>query len=119
MIKSVLLPPMVALGLLAASQACAHAVLVESSPPAEAEVVGAKVEFHLRYNSRIDAKRSRLALKGPGGSKTLPPRQGDTEAELIARAEGLAPGRYILFWDVLSVDGHVSRGQVPFLTIAP
>ncbi|BAE49033.1 copper resistance CopC family protein [Paramagnetospirillum magneticum] len=119
MIKSVLLPLMVALGLMAASEARAHAVLVESSPPAEAEVVGAKVEFHLRYNSRIDARRSRLALKGPAGSKTLPPQQGENEAELVARVEGLAPGRYILFWDVLSVDGHVSRGQVPFLTIAP
>jgi len=119
MIKSVLFPLMVVLGLLAAADARAHAVLVESTPPAEAEVVGDKVEFHLRYNSRIDAKRSRLSLKGPGGAKTVNPRQGANEAELVARVEGLAPGRYTLFWDVLSVDGHVSRGQVPFLTIAP
>ncbi len=119
MIKSVLFPLMMAVGLLAAADARAHAVLVDSTPPAEAEVVGNKVEFHLRYNSRIDAKRSRLSLKGPGGAKSLPPLQGATEAELTARAEGLAPGRYILFWDVLSLDGHVSRGQVPFLTIAP
>lgn len=119
MIRSVLLALMVALGLLGASDARAHAVLVDSTPPADAEVVGAKVELHLRYNSRIDAKRSRLSLKGPGGSRTLSPLQGANEAELVARAEGLAPGRYILFWDVLSVDGHVSRGQVPFLTIAP
>lgn len=119
MIKSVLFPLLVAVGMLAAAEARAHAVLVESTPPAEAEVVGNKVEFHLRYNSRIDAKRSRLSLKGPGGAKTLPPLQGGNEAELVARAEGLAPGRYILFWDVLSVDGHVSRGQVPFMTISP
>lgn len=119
MIRSALLALMVAMGLLGAADARAHAVLVESTPPADAEVVGAKVEFHLRYNSRIDARRSRLSLKGPGGSTTLPPLQGANEAELVARAEGLTPGRYILFWDVLSVDGHVSRGQVPFLTIAP
>ncbi|KIL98129.1 Copper resistance protein CopC [Paramagnetospirillum magnetotacticum MS-1] len=119
MIKSVLLPLMVAFGLLAASEARAHAVLLESTPPAEAEVVGDKVEFHLKYNSRIDARRSRLSLKGPGGDRTIAPRQGGNEAELVARVEGLAPGRYTLFWDVLSVDGHVSRGQVPFLAIAP
>ncbi|WP_052004127.1 copper resistance CopC family protein [Paramagnetospirillum caucaseum] len=119
MIRSVLFPLMVAVGLLAAADARAHAVLVESSPPAEAEVVGSKVEFRLRYNSRIDAKRSRLSLKGAGGAKTLAPLQGASEAELIARVEGLGPGRYTLFWDVLSVDGHVSRGQVPFITITP
>jgi methionine-rich copper-binding protein CopC len=119
MIRSVLFPLMVAGGLLAAADARAHAVLVESTPPAGTEVVGTKVELLLRYNSRIDARRSRLSIKGPGGSRTLPPRQGVNEAELIARAEGLAPGRYIRCWDVLSVDGHVSRGQVPFQTIAP
>ena len=119
MIKFVLLPLLAVFGLLAAADARAHAVLVDSTPPAEAEVVGSKVEFHLRYNSRIDAKRSRLSLKGPSGAKTLPPQQGANEAEIVARIEGLAPGRYTLFWDVLSVDGHVSRGQVPFITIAP
>ncbi|MBI3446437.1 MAG: copper resistance protein CopC [Magnetospirillum sp.] len=110
---------LLALGLLAATDAGAHAVLVDSTPPAKAELVGNKVEFHLRYNSRIDAKRSRLSLKGPGGAKTVAVTQGASEAELVARAEGLAPGQYVLFWDVLSVDGHVSRGQVPFSAIAP
>lgn len=108
-----------AAGLLAGTEARAHAVLVDSTPPADAEVLGSKLELHLRYNSRIDARRSRLSLKGPGGTRTLPPAQGASEAELVARAEGLAPGRYVLFWDVLSVDGHVSRGQVPFIVITP
>jgi methionine-rich copper-binding protein CopC len=119
MIKSVLLWLVVAAGLLAGAEARAHAVLVDSSPPADAEVVGTKVEFHLRYNSRIDARRSRLSLKGPGGVRALPPAQGAGEDELVARAEGLTPGRYTLVWDVLSVDGHVSRGQVPFIVITP
>ena len=119
MIKSLCFSVLLALGLLAAADARAHAVLVESTPPAQAEVVGAKVEFHLRYNSRIDAKRSRLSLKGPDGARPVAVAQGESEAELVARAEGLAPGRYILFWDVLSVDGHVSRGQVPFIAISP
>jgi methionine-rich copper-binding protein CopC len=119
MFKSVLFALMAILAVFAGREAFAHAVLVGSSPPAEAEVVGNKVEFHLRYNSRIDVKRSRLSLKGPIGAKTIAPLPGANEAEVVARAEGLAPGRYILFWDVLSVDGHVSRGQVPFTAIAP
>jgi copper resistance protein C len=120
MLKSLRLAVLAACGIVAtATTAEAHAVLVESSPPAKSEVMGGKVEFHLRYNSRIDVKRSRLSLKGPDGTKSLAPQPGKTEAEVITRAEGLAPGRYVLYWDVLSVDGHVSRGDVPFVTINP
>lgn len=103
--------------ILAPTGAEAHAVLLESSPPAKAEVLGDKVEFSLHYNSRVDALRSRLTLKGPDGSKPLAARQGKTEADLAARAEGLTTGHYTLKWDVLSVDGHVSRGEVPFIII--
>ncbi|CAA7621377.1 conserved hypothetical protein [Candidatus Terasakiella magnetica] len=99
--------------------ALAHAVLVDSVPAAKAEVNGAKVEFNLHYNSRIDASRSRLSLKGPQGSRILGARQGKTEADLSGSIAGLEPGHYMLLWDVLSVDGHVSRGQVPFSVAAP
>jgi methionine-rich copper-binding protein CopC len=119
MLKSVLFALVAILAVFAGRDALAHAVLVESTPSVEAKVAGAKVDFHLRYNSRIDVKRSRLSLKGPGGAKTITPLPGGNEAEVKALAEGLAPGRYILFWDVLSVDGHVSRGQVPFAIISP
>jgi len=102
---------------MAPGRAEAHAVLVESSPPAKAEILGDKVEFNLRYNSRVDAKRSRMVLKGPDGNKTLTTTAGASEAEIKARAEGLTSGHYTLSWDVLSVDGHVSRGVVPFIVI--
>ena len=105
-----------ALGGLVPGPAAAHAVLLESSPPPKAEVLGSKVEFNLRYNSRVDAKRSRLSLQSPNGTRNLEVRQGKSEAELSARAEGLSPGQHVLHWDVLSVDGHVSRGVLPFLT---
>ena len=38
---------------------------------------------------------------------------------LAAKASGLAPGAYRLRWQVLSVDGHVSRGDVNFKVRAP
>lgn len=116
MLKAILLAAIVSLGLLLPDSAAAHAVLVESQPAPKAEISGSKVEFNLHYNSRVDAKRSRLALKGPAGTKVLEVRQGKTEADLAASIATLAPGRYVLHWDVLSVDGHVSRGQVPFTT---
>jgi copper resistance protein C len=114
MLKALFLAALVSLGLLLPDAAQAHAVLVESTPSPKSEVPGSKIEFNLHYNSRVDAKRSRLALKGPSGTTVLEVRQGKTEADLTAQLTALPPGRYILNWDVLSVDGHVSRGQVPF-----
>ena len=42
------------------------------------------------------------------GSRVL--REGDV---LTAHAE-LAAGAYVLRWQVLAIDGHITRGEVPF-----
>ncbi len=117
MIRILLLSAALAMGLLLPKIAQAHAVLVESFPTVKARIPGDTVEFNLHYNSRIDAKRSRLKLKGPGGATPLDVRQGRTEADIAATAVALKSGAYILHWDVLSVDGHVSRGEVPFTVV--
>jgi methionine-rich copper-binding protein CopC len=104
-------------GLLASNGALAHAVLVDSTPAVKSEVPAKHVEVKLHYNSRIDAKRSRLVLKGKGKTLPLEVAQGKTEADIGASADNLAPGPYVLHWDVLSVDGHVSRGQIPFTAV--
>ena len=115
MFKALLLAVTLSLGLLLPDAAAAHAVLVESLPAPKSEVAGARIDFNLHYNSRVDAKRSRLSLKGPAGTaRTLEASQGKTEADLAATVTALPPGRYVLHWDVLSVDGHVSRGDLPF-----
>jgi len=33
---------------------------------------------------------------------------------LSARGQGFAPGEYRLKWQVLSADGHITRGEHPF-----
>jgi homogentisate 1,2-dioxygenase len=41
----------------------------------------------------------------------------ETEAPidaLIAKASGFAPGRYKIRWQVLAIDGHITRGDIPF-----
>lgn len=114
MLKTLTLAALLCLGLPLPQAAQAHAVLVDSQPAPKSEVAGTRIEINLHYNSRVDAKRSRLALKGPAGQKVLELRQGKTEADLAADITALPAGRYVLLWDVLSVDGHVSRGQIPF-----
>ncbi len=93
-----------------------HAILVSSAPAPNEAVHGATVQMQLRFNSRIDVKRSRLMLLLPdGGERALTADQPSPE---IVRSdiEGLAPGAYVLRWQVLAEDGHITRGELPFRT---
>ena len=93
----------------------AHAVIITSQPSAGGSVRGPIVDFRLQYNSRIDPKRSRLVLDLPDGRhRSLPIQPGDSLDTLAAKASGLSPGSYRLHWQVLSVDGHITRGDIPF-----
>jgi methionine-rich copper-binding protein CopC len=104
----------------AAASAAAHAIILKAEPAAGSSVAGPKVGILLQYNSRIDAQRSRLVLDLPDGSKRpltiLPQPSLDV---LAATADNVPPGGYRLRWQVLSTDGHITRGEVPFRVTAP
>jgi copper resistance protein C len=109
----------VALGLLA-SPAAAHAIITNSAPAAGGTVEGPNVAVRLQFNSRIDVARSRLTIDLPTGKTqvlTLRPESGPDN--LVADADSLSAGAYKIHWQVLSVDGHISRGDVPFKVTAP
>lgn len=98
----------------------AHAIIIKSDPDAGSRVRGPMLDFRLQYNSRIDAARSRLELSLPDGSaRPLSIQAGDSLDSLAAHADGLAPGHYRLHWQVLSVDGHITRGDIPFDVTPP
>ncbi len=95
--------------------ASAHAIITDNVPAVGATVAGPDVDITLTYNSRIDLTRSRLQLVKPDNSKqdiVISPDSGP--ATLSGKAQGLTPGAYRLHWQVLSVDGHITRGDIPF-----
>ncbi|MCC7275503.1 MAG: copper resistance protein CopC [Alphaproteobacteria bacterium] len=97
----------------------AHAVVLESTPAAGATVAGPDVAIALRFNGRIDAARSRVALAGPDGKvRGVPAERPAGVDRLAARATGLVPGAYRIEWQVLAADGHVTRGVIPFIVTA-
>jgi len=97
----------------------AHAVLLESSPPLKGAISGPDVSIKLRFNVRIDALRSRLTLIHPDGSaQTLEINKHTSADTLTAEATGLAAGSYRLRWQVLASDGHITRGEIPFIVSA-
>jgi len=92
-----------------------HAILKESSPAANATVVGPDVLITLKYNVRVDSARSKIQLSRPDDSVTdLPLTKQVSPDTLSSKATGLAPGAYKLQWQVLAPDGHITRGVVPF-----
>ena len=97
----------------------AHAIVVSSQPAADAVVHGATTEAVVRFNSRIDRERSRLLLiRADGSSTTLDLKETQNPDTLAATLAGLVPGTYRLRWQVLAIDGHITRGDIPF-TVAP
>jgi len=95
--------------------ALAHAVLVSSTPQKNAAVSGPDITINLKYNSRVDGARSSLSLLKPDGTveKIGTPVQSAPDV-LSATGHGLTKGAYVLRWQVLAGDGHITRGEVPF-----
>ncbi len=97
----------------------AHAILEESAPPAGGSVKAGPVELRLRYNSRIDQSRSRLTLIRPDHSRDTVPITPGAPPDILSAHLELTPGDYVVRWQVLAVDGHITRGDVPLVVTAP
>jgi methionine-rich copper-binding protein CopC len=105
--------------LLSAHAADAHAVIIDSIPAVDA-TVAADSDVTLHFNSRIDHQRSRLTLIAQDGVATLLAISPDSEPDVVAaKMTGLAAGQYRLRWQVLAIDGHLTRGDIRFSVKAP
>jgi copper resistance protein C len=95
--------------------ALAHAVLLSSTPQRNGTVNGPDITINLKYNSRVDGARSSLSLLKPDGTveRISVPTQSAPDL-LSATGHRLAKGPYVLRWQVLASDGHITRGEVPF-----
>ncbi len=93
----------------------AHAILVQSQPAAGGTTPAGKVAMAFRFNSRIDAGRSRLTLTAPDHSQSvLPIAPEEGPPDNLHTSTTLEPGAYVVRWQVLAIDGHITRGDVPF-----
>ena len=103
-----------------APRASAHAVIIDSSPAMNESVASGPLDIKLHYNSRIDHQRSRVTLIGPDGGGRPIDIAPDSAPDVIAgHATDLAPGQYRLRWQVLAIDGHLTRGDIFFSVKTP
>jgi len=105
-----------ALNLIFPFTALAHAILVDSTPRQDAVISDRNVAVQLAFNSRVDQSRSTLTLEGPDHDSTQVAVEKDSAqpAKLSARIADLKPGLYKLHWQVLAIDGHITRGMISF-----
>ena len=122
MIASLLRAGLLALLVLGLSPqiALAHAIVLSSSPALDSQQKGPDIAISVKFNSRIDHARSRLSLVDAANKTielTLDP---STPVDaLVGRAVGLTAGRYRIRWQVLAIDGHITRGDIPFTVTGP
>ena len=97
-----------------------HAILKSSSPTSGASVSRADVAVKLTFNVRIDAARSKLLLLMPDASTVdLTIVESPFPDTLVSKVTGLKAGAYVIRWQVLAPDGHISRGEIPFTVRNP
>ena len=93
----------------------AHAIVVAAQPAMNSTILPGELEIRLDFNSRIDQKRSRLSLQRPdGGEVAVALAPGGASGVLAGRAQVAGEGPWKLRWQVLSLDGHITRGEVSF-----
>ncbi len=103
--------------LLLPGAALAHAILLQSQPPAGGTTAAGPTQIVLRFNSRIDGGRSRVALATPDHEQTVLKVALDAPPDILRAEAMLVPGSYVVHWQVLAVDGHITRGDVPFTVL--
>ena len=95
--------------------AWAHAVIVAATPTTNQHVAAGSLAVRIEFNSRIDKARSRLLVMAPAGAQNDVPIDQNGEPNIVTGTTGeLVPGAYVLRWQVLAIDGHITRGDIPF-----
>lgn len=99
--------------------ASAHAILIDSEPAPNGTLPAGQHALVLKFNSRIDRARSRLALVAAGKPEQRLDVADSGPADVMVAPAYLSPGEYTIKWQVLAVDGHITRGDVPFTVTDP
>lgn len=97
-----------------ARPAWAHAILEASDPAQNTTVPAGRRRVTLRFNSRIVRSRSSLLLTRPDKSRVVLTIDPDGTPETLTSGADLTEGPHVLRWQVLALDGHITRGDVPF-----
>jgi methionine-rich copper-binding protein CopC len=93
--------------------------MLESRPAAETIIQGRHAEYVIRFNGPVDHAASRMQITQSGRVvQTLTPLLDSAVDVLFASGQAPPPGSYLLHWEARSMDGDVTKGDIPF-RVAP
>ena len=108
---------MLVAALAAPAQAWAHAALLRTSPVASATLTGPPAQVTLTYSEAVEPRFAIVSVTDAGGH---PQTDGPVRAlpgasdTLAAPLRHLPQGWYLVYWRVISADGHPVRGAFTF-----
>jgi copper transport protein len=107
---------LVALWLVPAAPAAAHAVLLETAPADGAVLDAAPAQVSARFNEGIDLPQQAFRVFDASGERvdSGTPCLTDPSTAAVDLRDDLPDGAYIAAWRVISADGHVVSGSFVF-----
>lgn len=109
----------VALVLVIAGPALAHADLVASDPEDGAVLATPPRSVELTFSEGLDAAKSSFRLIGPDGDVGNGAASRDGSTSMVLEDLVLAPGKYRIKWTAAAEDGHIERGSLGFTVSTP
>jgi len=88
------------------------------TPAADAVLTASPAELSLGFSEGIEPNFSKITLKDASqktvktGKMTLA--ANDNTQAVLPLTDALAAGKYVVTWNVVSVDGHKTNGQYSF-----
>ena len=107
----------VALAALAPASAWAHAALLRTSPAASVIANTAPARVLLTYSEAVEPRFAIVSVTDAAGRQVTagPPSRSAADPDtLVAPLEHIPSGWYLVYWRVISADGHPVRGAFTF-----
>ena len=105
----------VALGV--AVPAWGHATLLATQPQASGVLSQPPTEVRLTFSERIEPRFAVISVTDASGNQQIagsPARTADDENAIFVPVKSLSQGWYLVWWRIISADGHPIRGAFTF-----